>query len=85
MRRGFTLLELTVVLVLLGMLATLSGLALASRLRQPTDESTHSVERALAQAARARQAVAWTDTTGTIWRVLPDGRVLSSRFGHDKR
>ncbi|MGH7754649.1 MAG: prepilin-type N-terminal cleavage/methylation domain-containing protein, partial [Gemmatimonadales bacterium] len=73
-RTGVTLVELLVVLVLLGLVAGVSGLAIAS-LRPPEGAGARREwERARTQAIRSGQAVVLDSV-----RFLPDGRAVGPR------
>ena len=75
MSRGVTLVELLVVLVLLGLLFAVSGLALAS-LSPPRDSArVRALAAARAKAIRAGVPVSLNDSASTVL-FLPDGRAL---------
>lgn len=76
-RTGVTLVELLVVLMLIGLLFTVSGLALASLGAPRTSERLRALDAARTQALRTGVAVAVADSGGTVL-FLPDGRALGA-------
>jgi prepilin-type N-terminal cleavage/methylation domain-containing protein len=74
--RGTTLVELMVVLVILGVVASVSTLALTSLRPSPDAERVHLLSRARAAAARSGQPVSVPAADGSAIRFLPDGRAL---------
>ncbi|HKV69637.1 MAG TPA: prepilin-type N-terminal cleavage/methylation domain-containing protein [Gemmatimonadales bacterium] len=75
MSRGVTLVELLVVLVLLGLLFAVSGLALAS-LGVPRDSArVRALEAARARAIRSGVPVSLVESASSVL-FLPDGRAL---------
>lgn len=84
---GVTLVELLVVLVLLGLLAGMSGVAVSALRPRPEDATRAALRQARAEALRTGQEVELDlvvpDSLGgdpPRWRLrfLPDGRVLGS-------
>jgi prepilin-type N-terminal cleavage/methylation domain-containing protein len=76
--RGVTLVELMVVLAVLGVVAGISGLAVAS-LRPPVEaELSARLQRARGTAVRQGRAVTVVGENGTKILFLPDGRVIGS-------
>jgi len=78
MRRGMTLFELLVVLVLLGLMSGISALSLRPFLGVDAPTPAQMVERRRDSAAFTGHPISWMDSTGARVRVLPDGRVLRS-------
>jgi Tfp pilus assembly protein FimT len=75
-KRGITLVEMLVVLILLGLVGGMSVLAVG-RLRRPDEpERIARWHRARAAAIRSGQPVAVAGDSGTVVRFLPDGRVI---------
>jgi prepilin-type N-terminal cleavage/methylation domain-containing protein len=76
--RGVTLVELMVVLAVLGVVAGISGLAMAS-LRPPVETELSGVlQRARGTAVRQGRTVTVVREDGTKVLFLPDGRVIGS-------
>jgi len=74
--RGVTLVELMVVLAVLGVIASISGLAVAS-LRPPIKaELTAALQRARGAAVRQGRAVTVSGEDGATILFLPDGRAI---------
>jgi prepilin-type N-terminal cleavage/methylation domain-containing protein len=79
--RGATLVELMVALVILGLLAGISGLALASLRPTPETAAVGRLAHARAAAIRTGLPVVVADTVGdTTHRMLflPDGRAIGT-------
>jgi Tfp pilus assembly protein FimT len=72
---GATLVELAVVLVILGLLFGLSGLAITRSEREPTEPRIAALRQGRADAIRSGRAVRVSDSAGSV-RFLPDGRAL---------
>lgn len=79
--RGFTMVELVVVLVLLGLLATGAVLTVGARPAREIDASAWSLLRARARAASLAVAETLTVAGRAHVVVLPDGRLLTERQG----
>lgn len=75
MTRGATLIELLVVLVLLGLIFTVSGLALASLGAPKGSARLRVLDSARVQAIRTGVPVAIADSGGRVV-FLPDGRAF---------
>lgn len=81
-RAGVSLVELLVVLVLLGVLASIGGLNLTV-FRAPVDPLAGRLRRAERQAVTERRAVLLR--TDSVWiRVLPDGRILEAPIAPER-
>ncbi|HEV8356905.1 MAG TPA: prepilin-type N-terminal cleavage/methylation domain-containing protein [Gemmatimonadales bacterium] len=74
-RRGFTLLELAVVLLILALMAGISTIAIASLRTETTPRTTAALERAREAALRGGAPVQ-VDTPAVVF--LPDGRALGA-------
>jgi prepilin-type N-terminal cleavage/methylation domain-containing protein len=82
--RGFTIVELVVVLLLLGLLATGATLTVGMKPAGEADPSAWTLLRARARAAGL--AVAETLTVGRAHvAVLPDGRLLTAQLSDSGR
>ena len=76
MTRGYTLMELVVVLAMLGLLFGMSAVAFTS-LRQPDDKGPElRFDEARRAALQTGQPVTLTDDSGRTVRFLPDGRAI---------
>jgi prepilin-type N-terminal cleavage/methylation domain-containing protein len=76
MRRGMTLLELLVVLLLLGIMSGISALSLRPLLGADRSDPAPTFAQRRDSAALTGRAVLWVDARGHLVRALPDGRVL---------
>ena len=80
--RGVTLVELLVVLAVVGIIAAVSGVGLAT-LRAPTGAARHTaVETARTRAILFGEAVVVVVDSASV-RLLPDGRVIGAPLGVD--
>ena len=77
MTRGVTLIELLVVLVLLGLLFTVSGLALSSLASPKGSERFRALESARVKAIRTGTSVLISDSAAPVV-FLPDGRAVGA-------
>ena len=76
MMRGVTLIELMVVLVIFGVVASVSTLAVASLRPLAESKRVELLGRARAAAARSGHAVSMIAENGAMVRFLPDGRAI---------
>jgi prepilin-type N-terminal cleavage/methylation domain-containing protein len=83
MPRGMTLLELLVVLLLLGIMTSVSALSLRPLLTEAPPTAAQTFGQRRDSAALTGHAVTWNDTLGRLVRLLPDGRVFRSRGSVD--
>jgi len=74
--RGVTLVEMAVVLVLLGLVSTVAGLALGRLGPTPDGLRAHHLEEARARAIHLEEPVIFVDNGGHLVRFLPDGRAI---------
>jgi len=78
-RAGMTLVELLVVLVLVGLLLSLSTMAMPGK-ATPVMDWDSEVAAAQLEAARVGRAIGLRNDTGNALLVLPDGEVLGAGF-----
>ena len=76
-RGGMTLVELTVVLLILSLLTGLSGLAVGRLRMSPVDPRETALRRARMEAIRSGAAVGVRDSSSPVL-FLPDGRAIGA-------
>jgi prepilin-type N-terminal cleavage/methylation domain-containing protein len=76
--RGATLVELLMVLLVLGVMAGVSSIAVTSLRPLPESERRRELDRARAVAIRSGSAVTVDADNGSTVRFLPDGRALGA-------
>jgi prepilin-type N-terminal cleavage/methylation domain-containing protein len=76
MRRGVTLVELIVTLVILGLLSGLAGATLGDLRRSERGPRAQALARARARAVRTGTRVRLDDASGASVLFLPDGRAV---------
>lgn len=86
-RRGMTLIELMVVVVVLGVVASVSALVMPNKI-VPPDDTAHRIANARTKALRTGRPVSVVvqlDTSFALVTALPDGTVLADSAAHTNR
>ena len=86
-RRGSTLLELMIVLVVIGVVASVAALAMPNKV-VPLDDTPHRIANARTKALRTGRPVTVTIQLNTVFAVataMPDGSVLADSTAKTER